>query len=399
MFMKILLTILLLALASAGAQAQESKQETALIQSIRFEKAKLEKKSGKWLDGKRTLSSIQTFDDAGRLVESVIHKDGGDLYVKYAARFDTNGLKSEETYYDAKGAVLEKTVYQYDGSRKLIGKLHFGAGGKSAGESSVLYKNGRISEVIRYSGKTSAPGRRVYTYQDSEHKVEIRRYSATGFIGGEIMGFDGQGLLRESITYKLDAADGDRWVYQYDKEGNLIEETLSIAGQGAIRWRHAYELDAQGRWVKQTISLVTTEKSGETILKPVESNHRIISYRAEAGHATKRPNQNLAEAIASNVTETVLAGSLLNTGAFMLPFRGRLTGQIEIFLIINELGKVTMVVPHGHLTGEGAGDAERLRDVLEDIAKDWKFGPTVKGGLPISTGKAIPFTFSDRPRM
>lgn len=383
---KFLITLLIL-LPSSGVFAQQSTSESlSLIQSIRVEKAKPEKKSGKWIAGKGAPSSVQTFDGAGNLVESTVYQENGDIFVKYTAKYEAGGAKAEETYTNAKGDIRLKTVYQYDASKRLIGKLYFGAKGAPVGEATVRYKDGKISEVIEYDTKGIVTGRHVYIYR--EKTVERLNYVPTGFKDGQFMTFDEQGRLTELLTYLIDISNGTRWAYHYDEKGNIVEEILHLGG-ATVQWNYSYEYDAQGNWVTQFITPVSY-KPGKDEVKPIDVTSRMISYGA-ASQPKPVPSTSVARSILNDETNSLIQGHALKRDITKFSNAILITnGQLTSPVIINESGKIIAAIPYGDIESVGMRTTGvGIRDALVNSFKDWKFEPSVRGGVPLSVTTTI----------
>jgi antitoxin component YwqK of YwqJK toxin-antitoxin module len=394
--MKRTLVVLLAALTTASAVAQQNKADTAMVQSIRVEKGKPEKKSGKWIAGRFVPSSVQAYDNAGNLVGSIVYMDSADIYVKYAAKYSDAERKLEDIYFNSKGAIQRRTVYQYDASRRLIGKVYFDSTNASVGESTVHYKAGRINELVDYDTKGTVIARTVYTYYVDERKVEKRHYGLAGFSGGEILAFDEQGRLKESNSYELDVAAGNRSLYQYDKDGNITELALNI-GEETVTWRYSYDFDAHGNWVTQTITPMSERPSAPNP-KPIDITKRTILYGVGDDKPKRSTAWSLAQYVASDVAEFVLNGPVLkrNVPSSLLSSL-RLNGQAKVFVLINEFGRVILAIPYGRLHATVATiSANNVRNILENTIKDWKYMPTVLDGESHPVTGIINFNFSGR---
>jgi antitoxin component YwqK of YwqJK toxin-antitoxin module len=392
--MKKLLITLLILLIPSGVFAQQSASERAsLIQSIHVEKAKPEKKFGKWIAGKAAPSSVQTFDGAGNLIESTVYQESGDTFVKYVAKYDAGGGKTEETYTDAKGKIRLKTVYQYDASKRLIGKLYLGAKGAPVGEATVRYKDGRISEVIDYNTKSVVTGRHVYLYK--EKTVERLNYAPTGFKNGQLMTFDEQGRLLELLTYQTDISSGIRWAYHYDEKGNLVEEVVHVGGT-PVKWNYLYEYDAQGNWVAQVITPVP-DKPEKDEPKPIDITKRIIGY-GTASQPKSSPSASVAQSILSDETNSIIQGLSIARGITRLVDMAIFTaGQLYAPVIINESGRVIAAIPYGELGSVArSSTGAKVKEALVDSLKEWRFEPTVRGGVPQSIIKIETIGFNVR---
>lgn len=394
--MRKFLIVFLIAINSASAFPQQGKVDSASIQSKRVEKLKPEMKSGTWVAGKIAPSSTQTYDNADNLVESIVYKGDGDLYVKYAAKFNDAGIKVEDTYFDAKGAVWRKTIYQYDANKKLIGKLYFDSKNSAFGETAIRYKAGRINERITYDTMGVVKSKTVYTYYDGERKLERRRYGFAGFTGSETLIFDERGRLKEINSSEQDASEGDRSLYQYDNDGYVTERVLSI-GIDTVTLRYSYEFDSHGKWVKRIISLVSNG-SNEPNPKPIDITKRTFSYGAQAGKEKPSTTWSLAQYVAEEVAESVWNGYILKRDAPTSKLSNkRLRGQAKVFVLVNEVGKVILAIPYGRLTETVVKvSTDKVRNIIENTIKDWEYAPSVLDGQPLLVTAIVNFNFGLR---
>ncbi|MBV9209724.1 MAG: hypothetical protein JOZ52_03790, partial [Acidobacteria bacterium] len=308
------------------------------------------------------------------------------------------GTKAEETYTDAKGAIRLKTVYQYDGSKRLIGKVFFGAKGEPTGEASVRYKDGKISEVINYDTKGGTTGRHVYVYKDNT--VELLNYTLSGLAGRQLMTFDEQGRLTELLGYQTDISSDMRWVYHYDGKGDIVEEVV-YAGGVPFKWSYEYEYDAQGNWLTQFITPVP-DKPGKEKPKPVDVTRRIIGY-GTASQPKTPASLSVARSVLNEETNSVLKGlissrdiSRLLDELFYTPSGGSPIpkGSLSASVIINESGKVIAAVAGEPGTFVMRVSGKNIKDAVILSVKSWRFDPTVRGGVPQSMTKLVDISFN-----
>lgn len=388
--------MLLYALTPVSVSSQQNKDDAISILSIRVDKAKPEIKSGKWVAGKTAASSVQTFDGRGNRVESIVYNEGGNIYLKYSAKYDAADLKTEDVYFDEKGVVRRKTIYQYDASKKLIGMLYFDSKDTAKWEAAVRYKAGRIDELITYGLMGVVKGRTVYTYHDDSRKLEARHYDYAGFSGGEIKTFDDNGLIKENISYDLEESDGSRTLYKHDKNGYVTEMVLHIGG-GSVTWKYTYEFDAHGQWVTRIIT-PTNDGANGTNAQPIDITHRTITYGARKGKPESSKSQSPAQLVESDMYNSMMYGYLRKRNIQSSKFSEfHLKGQAKVFVMINELGKIILTIPFGRITSSAEKvSAEKVKEIMGDMIKDWKYTPATLDGEPIMVTGQVNLNFRSR---
>lgn len=229
------------------------------VKTLRIETSLLSERESAIAETPRVLSSEYTFDSAGRLIESIVHNYDGSLYAKYQARYHDK-LKAEESYYKPKGDLIDKMVYSYGTSSRLVEKTVEKAK-KSPGSKSVFVYDdkGRIIEKVHKNVNDNGGYKVVYAYDDPQIKIEETAYDLKGTVLSKtIHKYDAQLRLIEKGFYPKAGSMLWKSSFLYDANGNITEETFNIL-DAVNRWRYEYQVDSYGNWSKRiTYSLVNS---------------------------------------------------------------------------------------------------------------------------------------------
>lgn len=154
--------------------------------------------------GEKYLGEQNVYDNNGNLTEKTTYSAGDVLYEKYNYEYDNDGNMTKETCYDWEGMVWWKEYNKYIDGRLAEDTKHYSFG---------------FSEVSEYI-------------------------------------FDDKGRIKEKITTN----DDEQWIrsgYEYDEDGNMVKETITISddADGKLWGTYEYEYDADGNKTKMIMSL------------------------------------------------------------------------------------------------------------------------------------------------
>ena len=139
-------------------------------------------------------------------------------------RFDREGNRTEEIYYDQKGAPTFSCQYFYDENGNAIKRM----GGEG---DEVIYEkwyytssdNGKTVEQ-KSEYKKSKNEKRIYLYDDKKNITTESYYDITGTISYKWdFAYDDKQNVTEKKEYDSYGNVYQRWVYKYDEKGNNIE--------------------------------------------------------------------------------------------------------------------------------------------------------------------------------
>jgi TonB family protein len=233
-------------------------------------------------------------------------------------------------------------------------------------------------------------------------------------------------------------------VYKYDDKGNISEMTLVNAnGSPVSKEVYKYDFDTLGNWVKMTTSLAVVE-NGRIGFEPTEVTYRTIFYyldatmakmlepgsasrpETESKKATALPPPPSLDKLKVSATQPVvvdfsnahidvnrksvavgddpppaprpslrpLSGGVLNGKALDLPMpqypdvarRMRLTGLVQVEVVVNENGKV--------ISAHALSGPASLRDVAVQAALRARFSPTKLSGQSVKVSGQINYHFT-----
>jgi TonB family protein len=323
------------------------------------------------------------------LIESTVHNYDGSPYTKYQAIYHVK-LKAEETYYKPKGELIDKMVYSYGPDGRLVEKTVEKAKKVPSSKSVFSYDDkGRIIEKVHKNIKDSGGFKVIYAYDDAQIKIEDTAYDLKGTLISKTIGrYDKQGRLIEKEFYLKTGARLWKISFVYDANGNISEEALNIL-DAVSKWRYEYQVDSNDNWTKRiTYSLVN--KNGSLKYEPVEATYRTITYNAVSDGAQVAGPVDLASTVVTKETNSSLPGEAVKRIQPIYPVeakRQRLTGKITVYVLMDETGKV--------LSARAAQDQTQfLKDAAAAVAWDWKFNPTVSGGIAIRFVGPLTFNFT-----
>lgn len=186
--------------------------------------------------GKETEASELTSKDAlvdhitykyegDNLVEKVCTDADGKISWKMTSLYDDNGVKIEESEFNAANTLINKTIWKFNGNQ--IDESYYNSEGTLL--SKIITKNddqGRVSEVAQYAALGYLEQKAVYTYNDAGKLSEISysndREPQTKKV---VYRFDASYQITEEQTYNAENKLIVRVIYKYDENGNIIKTT------------------------------------------------------------------------------------------------------------------------------------------------------------------------------
>jgi len=171
---------------------------------------------GKPVNGEKL--STQTYDQKGFLTKTIAYNDDGSILYKYTYTYDKYGKKIKTIRYNLKGETINYYKYDYndDGNKTKV----------------YCYDmNGNLEEYY------------VYNYDGNRNLVEEKWYSSSGKEVYNVENDYDNGLKTKTSTYDENGNLIYKYVFRYDGQGNIIEETKfdSKAEQtGFIQYSYQY---------------------------------------------------------------------------------------------------------------------------------------------------------------
>lgn len=245
-----ILAITLLFASISTAQLPKSDRITDGLKgpakSVLTERADLKKKSGNWVEVNRRNQEAITYDTDGRrttwktydylngtLFDSVIYRmiDGEkvSLYEKGDSPNKITSISTQRT------GLLPLSDPRYD--YKLKYKYD---------------SDGNVTEEIWYQNDGSIWMR--YTYKFGGNEIQELVYSKDG-------------SLDQKVVHIFDKKENETQTVFYDVKADSIDEKVNY------EYLH---FDTKGNWTKRRV--LTGNREGKFVMKPRETNYRIISY-------------------------------------------------------------------------------------------------------------------------
>jgi tetratricopeptide (TPR) repeat protein len=137
----------------SSAEESSNREQDGLkgpVRRVRLERAQIFVKEGEWVEGRRELQWVATYDLQGRKIDSVAYPlEGSSLTGKEQYQYDENGNIIEMVARGDDGSVLSKETYRYEFDE--LGNW------KKMTSSIAVYENGKVSyEPIEVSYRTIA---------------------------------------------------------------------------------------------------------------------------------------------------------------------------------------------------------------------------------------------------
>jgi YD repeat-containing protein len=311
----VLVLCLLINFAQAPQETQPQEGRDHLlgkVATVRTEVAKFTEAGGEWVEGKRILSRVESYDTEGRKTSREDFTEDGDRIGKLTFTYDAAGrLVESESYIgsERRGVPVKhyKSVHKYgDGGFEderldyLDGRLD----ARTVYTYSTTAKDKR-TEMVSYTASGAIMSRTVYAYDAQGNQAEIVSYGPDGTVREKIVSsfdagnrrtktahYDGAGtLVREEVfdekgevveSTSAESKAPGKYDSRYDARGNMIE-TDYYDTNGKLRYKVSveYEYDGEGNWTKRALS-DCTYLADRTVCRRLGVTYRTFTYH-EAG--------------------------------------------------------------------------------------------------------------------
>ena len=177
---------------------------------------------------------------SGQLVERVVYEytadkqiasqtcfdyDGNVLW-KISSVFDKNGKKTEENEWDAKGVLLGKSIFKYEGPDSVDETYYNSNGDLIWKNTSKSNSEKKLVESCSYFSNGTLDVKKIYVYTPSGTISEINSYNELNQqIAREAYVYNADGLLVERAVYGADGKRQTRIFYKYDDKKNITKQT------------------------------------------------------------------------------------------------------------------------------------------------------------------------------
>ncbi len=294
MKIKILITFILPGLFLNIIQAQSFSNLKAdrligNVKTVRKEQTWTTKKRDKFVESKKTLMTIDTYDKVGNKAEWAGYF-GKEDPIKFAFVCDSKGKVVKELSYNYLDEVDAETIYKYNDNGTLAEeiisngiKTVYSYDGKNNKKSETTYDLAK-DEGGRAFGSVEEV---VYFHYYKNHK--LREIGAYNFDGSRIWSpplqahrivyaYDSKDQIAFETVFHADNSIRSKAHYIYDSNGVLIKEFSFIDyNKFAHTYKYKYEFDETGNWIKQ-IKFQQMRIKNKLAFIPIETVYRRIDY-------------------------------------------------------------------------------------------------------------------------
>lgn len=172
-----------------------------------------------------------TYDSLGNLISNVATTPEGEIIWKSEITYKNN-LKSELSEYNSKNELKGKTIFIYtDG--KLTDESNYNAEGALLWKIIYTYnKDGKVASISEYSPDGKLSVKAAYEYGEDGKINTINHFdSITKDTKQEVFRYNDNGTLNEITTYTEDKQVIKRIPFKYDAKGNVREVTTYNVAQ------------------------------------------------------------------------------------------------------------------------------------------------------------------------
>lgn len=129
-------------------------------------------------------------DADGELLEKIVYQPDGTVKEQVRYEWNQNRTREETKYYDGMGVLQESSVTQYDGNGYPIEISWFDASGKKSQTGIYEYDEAyHLISIFWYDSENALPSEWVYHYDEQGNKIGMDEY-------------DHEGNLRRSTVYE-----------------------------------------------------------------------------------------------------------------------------------------------------------------------------------------------------
>lgn len=365
----------------------------------------------------RKVHSIQSFDNLGNIVESILQNADGAASKRSVFLYNAQAPRREEVTYDSKNAISSRTVstydpatrkvevitaddknalqtkaiYSYDEAGKLTATLAVGENAFEGRTTFSYASDGRLSEETHYNKNNEVENKTSYKYELDSRRIERADYKANGTIEDLVVIVRNfKKRTKEVSYYRADGALAWKILVTYDDKDNVIDE--EFANQEALhKFSYEYEVDSAGNWVKRKTSrwlLVSGKPAPVPVL--TEVRYRKIAYYSkpyapmkDALPALYPKDQN------GGAVDGVVLGDVIESANIDYPRTtvwANKQSPTRVEVLVDKEGKVESAI--------AVSGPETLRTAAVEAAKKWRFKPALLNGFPVKATRPVSFSIS-----
>ena len=268
------------------------------------------------------------------------HKDKPDPkgYKTTVTQYDRDGNPTLIINYRANGEESSRLYYSYDGQgRRVEYRKEETLGGKKMrlsfsqkftydnrgnkrseegfdGSSSyrLVYSylpNGKLTNIIRYKADNTVSERWIYAYEGNKQIVRVTPKSGDPYTIEKL--FDDAERLLSEVQFDSKGSPQREITYSYDKNGRIVNQTESYAGQK--RYELKYRFDANG----QLVQVIQTAPDGNEFV------NNDYSYDSEGNLVTEKWVDGDPSLISKKDSEFDPKGNRVRVDSYYAPYRYR----------------------------------------------------------------------------
>ena len=247
------------------------------VKSVRLEGSKLTSNGDSVVEGPRILASADEANEDGTLTISRRYRPDGVVNFKQVTSYHPNGRADESLVYSSEDRLSSRMIYYYDSGGNRMEIFYYGNDGTITSKS-ITYLDQGLSLII---GETRDNGgnlreQEVSNRASSGQRVQTRSYYKESKMSGKEVTVILSAQKHEKQIYDAEGVLKSKIVTTVDRKGEWVERA-TFDGEGNLREKVSYEreYDARGNWIKQVISKWNpqTEKSEMT-----QVFYRTITY-------------------------------------------------------------------------------------------------------------------------
>jgi len=236
----------------------------------------------------RTLKQMITFDSEGRKSEETFYGENDSIQSRKVYVRDASQHTGWMTY-DSNGLLLERLICQHDPDGKRTEHLTYGRDGKLQWRQVTSRdKENKQCEEAFYTADGTLMWKHLTVYDDQDRVIEARTY-----VPNQVIEQKGRRQEHRTVATYSDLADTFECAYYsgetlagrflfLNPEGP-IAQVFNYDGGGVLQSRETIErlkFDDHGNWTEERVStwVAGTGKTEPNELEPTELHHRIITY-------------------------------------------------------------------------------------------------------------------------
>ncbi|MCT4581974.1 MAG: YD repeat-containing protein [Flavobacteriales bacterium] len=186
------------------------------------------------------------YSKGGDIIYTTIKDSDGGLFS--LRNYNNEGNKTEDIFYDYKGEIEKKLIFEYDKAGNLIRTTGYNSKGEQNFKDIRKYNiNAQLIEQTQY-GANDVESISNYEYDKNGNLLNKITYNSEGEqIWKEASKYNNIGQLIEFIEASKE--DTTRYTYKYDQKGNIIEKNIYNLFDDLV-WQYLFEYDEKGILVK-----------------------------------------------------------------------------------------------------------------------------------------------------